>query len=413
VAAGLCLAALLALAACSSTSRQPAVPAGRAPRANVVGYPNDIRYYPRDFEDVRQFEEDFIASWAKERAALGLAPGAPLPPAAYLAISGGGDNGAFGAGLLDGWTKAGTRPSFKLVTGVSTGALIAPFAFLGPAYDERLKALYTSISLKDVATERWILDAFFGDAMADTTPLAELVRKAVTQEVVDAIGAEYAKGRMLLIGTTNLDARRAVVWNVTEIAAMHRPDALTLIHKILLASAAIPGTFPPVMIDVDENGARYQEMHVDGGTANQIFVYPAASDLAKLSRENDAARERTLYLIRNARLDPEWAQVERRTLPIAMRAIACLIQYQGIGDLYRIYTIARRDHVDYRLAYIPATFQTPHTKEFDTAYMKALYDLAYDMARNGHEWETHPPVLLSGEGSEAGARAAEDGPPAP
>src|SRR5215475_2663993 len=167
---------LLVAAACTSTSRQPAVPAGRAPRADVVGYPNDIRYYPRDFEDVRQFEEDFVQSWAKERAALGLAPGAPLPPAAYLAISGGGDNGAFGAGLLDGWTKAGTRPTFKLVTGVSTGALIAPFAFLGPAYDGKLKEIYTSISLKDIATERWIFDVFFGDAMADTAPLAELVK---------------------------------------------------------------------------------------------------------------------------------------------------------------------------------------------------------------------------------------------
>src|SRR5262249_6152797 len=190
----------------------------------------------RDVDDVRQFEEDFIASWSKERAALGLAPGAPLPPAAYLAISGGGDNGAFGAGLLNGWTRAGTRPTFKLVTGVSTGALIAPFAFLGPAYDETLKMIYTSVSLKDIATERWILDVFFGDAMADTAPLAALVKRTVTQEVLDAIAAEYAKGRMLLIGTTNLDARRAVVWNVTEIAATHRPDALDLVHKILLAS---------------------------------------------------------------------------------------------------------------------------------------------------------------------------------
>ncbi len=344
-AAALSVASLVALSGCASSSRQPAVPAGRAPRADVVGYPNDIRYYPRDFEDVRQFEEDFVASWAKERAALGLAPGTPLPPAAYLAISGGGDNGAFGAGLLSGWTKAGDRPVFKLVTGVSTGALIAPFAFLGSAWDDRLKALYTGISMKDVAEQRPIWSAFFSDALADTSPLYRLVEKSVTQEILDAIAAEYGKGRLLLIGTTNLDARRAVIWNVTEIAATHRPDALSLVHKILLASAAIPGTFPPVMIDVEENGKRYQEMHVDGGTANQVFVYPAASDLAKLSRENDAVRARTLYIIRNARLDPEWAQVDRRTLPIAMRAIACLIQYQGIGDLYRLYTITRRDPV--------------------------------------------------------------------
>jgi predicted acylesterase/phospholipase RssA len=393
---------LILAAACSSTSREPAVPAGKAPRADVVGYPNDIRYYSRDFEDVRQFEEDFVKSWAKERAALGLAPDAPLPPAAYLAISGGGDNGAFGAGLLDGWTKAGTRPTFKLVTGVSTGALIAPFAFLGPAYDETLKKLYTSISLKDIATERWIFDVFFGDAMADTKPLARLVKAAVTQDVLDAIAEEYAKGRILLIGTTNLDARRSVIWNVSRIAASRRPDALVLVHKILLASAAIPGTFPPVMIDVEAEGKRYQEMHVDGGTANQVFVYPAASDLAKLSHENDGARSRTLYVIRNARLDPEWAQVDKRTLPIALRAITCLIQYQGIGDLYRIYAIAKRDHVDFNLAYIPATFDTPHTRDFDTPYMRSLYDLAHKMATDGIEWSKHPPVLLSGEGQDVG-----------
>ena len=398
--------ALIAAVACSSTSREPAVPAGKAPRADVVGYPNDIRYYPRDFEDVRQFEEAFVDSWARERKALGLAADQPLPPASYLAISGGGDNGAFGAGLLNGWTKAGTRPTFKLVTGVSTGALIAPFAFLGPAYDEKLKTIYTSISLKDIATERWVFDVVFGDAMADTTPLAELVKKSVTQEMLDAIGSEYEKGRILLIGTTNLDARRSVVWNVTEIAAMHRPDALALVHKILLASAAIPGTFPPVMIDVVQDGKHYQEMHVDGGTANQVFVYPAASDLAKLSHENDGARSRTLYVIRNARLDPEWSQVEKRTLPIAMRAITCLIQYQGIGDLYRIYSISKRDHVDFNLAYIPPTFDTPHTKEFDTAYMRSLFDLAYKMATDGIEWSKHPPVLLSGEGDDARLRTS-------
>ena len=257
---------------------------------------------------------------------------------------------------------------------------------------------------------RAVFAAFFSDALADTTPLAALVKKAVTQEMLDAIGAEYEKGRILLIGTTDLDARRAVVWNVTEIASMHRPGALELVHKILMASAAIPGTFPPVMIDVELDGKRYAEMHVDGGTANQVFVYPAASDLAKLSRENIAERKRTLYIIRNARLDPEWAQVDRRTLPIALRAINCLIQYQGIGDLYRIYSIAHRDHVDFNLAYIPPTFDTPHTKDFDTPYMRALYDLAYKTAAEGHEWEKHPPVLLSGEGEDAKARSFADTP---
>ncbi|HEY1433814.1 MAG TPA: patatin-like phospholipase family protein, partial [Thermoanaerobaculia bacterium] len=202
--AALAAAVVLFAQSCGTTSRQQAVPAGGAPRADVVGYPNDIRYFTRDFEDVRQFEQDFVESWGRERAALKLEPGAPLPPTAYLAISGGGDNGAFGAGLLSGWTKAGTRPVFKLVTGVSTGALTAPFAFLGSAYDDRLKALYTEVSLKDIATIRPVVAALFADAMANTEPLAKLVKKAVTQEMLEAIAEEYRKGRILLIGTTNL-----------------------------------------------------------------------------------------------------------------------------------------------------------------------------------------------------------------
>jgi len=408
-------AAALFVSGCATAPRRQAVPANLVTQAEVAGFPPGIRYFPRDAEDVQEFEQDFVDSWARERTDLQLEYGAQMPPVAYLAISGGGDNGAFGAGLLSGWTKSGTRPKFKLVTGVSTGALIAPFAFLGSNYDDKLKALYTGVSLKDIAEPRPVYSAFFSDALADTSPLYGLVRKYVTQDMLDAIAAEYKKGRILLVGTTDLDARRPVIWNITEIAATRSPGALELVHKILMASAAIPGTFPPVMIDARAGGQAYQEMHVDGGTSNQVFVYPVASELAKLSAEHDAERKRTLYVIRNARLDPEWAQVDRRTLPIAMRAISCLIQYQGMGDLYRIYTITRRDHVDYNLAYIPATFKTPHTSDFDTAYMRSLFELAYGMAEEGHEWEKHPPVLLSGEGEEARLRAqpAEESPPTP
>jgi len=386
---------LLALAAalgCASAERREAVPDNLQATANVVGFPAGIRYFPRDAGHVEEFERDWRDAQEREKAYLrarGL--DGSLPPAAYLAISGGGDNGAFGAGLLNGWTKAGTRPQFKLVTGVSTGALIAPFAFLGAAYDENLKSLYTSVSLHDIAEKRSLLSVVYGDAMADTTPLWNLVKKYVTQSMLDAIAAEHEKGRILLVATTNLDVRRAVIWNITEIAATKAPGALELVRKILIASAAIPGTFPPVMIDVEAKGKSYQEMHVDGGTATQVFVYPAAIRLHEL-----AQRQRTLYIIRNARLDPEWAQVDRRTLPIAFRAITCLIQNQGLGDLYRIFAITQRDHVDYNLAFIPATFDVPHTAEFDTAFMKALFDVGYKLASEGHEWSKHPPVLVSG-----------------
>jgi len=385
---------LAAAVGCASAERRPAVPFELSSQAHVVGFPDDIRYFPRDAADVKDFEADFLRSNELEKAYLHVDT---LPPNAYLAISGGGDNGAYGAGLLNGWTKKGDRPDFKLVTGVSTGALIAPFAFLGPSYDQKLKELYTSISMKDVAEQRSLVSAIYGDALADNAPLRKLVQKKITHEMLDAIAVEHEKGRILLVATTNLDVRRPVIWNVTEIASLHLPGALDLVHKILIASAAIPGTFPPVMIDVEAGGKRYQEMHVDGGTATHVFVYPSAINLHEL-----AQRDRTLYLIRNARLDPEWSQVDRRTLPISFRAITCLIHNQGIGDLYRIYAIAKRDHIKFRLTYIPPSFQSPHPGEFDTAYMRDLFALGEKMGLGGVEWSDHPPVLLSGVDDEQG-----------
>jgi len=357
-----------------------------------------MRYFPRDPRHIKLFIEEFVQAAEREKAYFATQGHiGPLPPTAFLAISGGGDDGAFGAGFLNGWTKAGTRPQFKLVTGISTGALIAPFAFLGPAYDAKLKELYTGISFKDIAEMRSLLLVLFADALADNAPLVKLVKKYINQDMLDAIAVEHTKGRILLVGTTNLDARRPVIWNITEIAASHNPKALELVQKLLIASAAIPGTFPPVMIDVKVDGKSYQEMHVDGGTASQVFVYPAAVKLRELSKEQGIERERKLYILRNARLDPEWAQVDRRTLSIAFRAISALIQYQGIGDLYRIYSITQRDGVDFNLAFIPPTFKASHMTDFDTAYMRELFELGYRMAEKGYTWDKTPPVLVPGQ----------------
>ena len=382
----------------SGVTRQNAVPNDLQTLAVVPGFPNFIRYFPTDATHVVEFEKDILAANERERLELGRQGRytGELPPASYLAISGGGDNGAFGAGLLNGWSASGDRPTFKLVTGVSTGALIAPFAFLGSDFDSTLRAIYTGISLNDIALKRSPLWVLFGDAMSDNTPLRKLVQKHVTQKVLDAIAMERDKGRVLLVATTNLDARRPVIWNITEIAATRSPQALELVQKILIASSAIPGTFPPVMIDVLAGGKSYQEMHVDGATAAQVFVYPSAMHLQEI-----ANRQRTLYIIRNARLDPEWAQVERRTLPIAFRAIATLVQFQGIGDLYTIYTITQRDRLTFNLAFIPPTFNYPHDKIFDTKYMTELFAVGERTAVKGTDWWwKRPPVLLSGVSDE-------------
>jgi len=335
--------------------------------------------------------KEFVDSWAREKAYLHRQD---LPATSYLATSGGGDNGAFTAGFLNAWTKAGTRPQFKLVTGVSTGALIAPFAFLGPDYDEALKSMYTNVSRKDILRDRIFYSVLLKDAMADTAPLWKLLRMKVTQKMIDAIGAEYPKGRLLFLATTNLDARRPVIWNITKIAASGQPGALDLIRKIMLASTAIPGAFPPVMFDVEANGKTYQEMHVDGGASAQVFVYWTGVQVKKLSEEHGAQRERTVYVLCNARLDPQWAEVERRTLPITFSAIQTLIEYHVIGDLYRIYEVTKRDGTDFNLAYISETFKIPHTKEFDTAYMQQLYEFGFAQARAGYRWAKQPPTMV-------------------
>ena len=382
------VAVQLGATACVPLTRQPAVPAALAAEA-VPAIPNSRYLVFR--ETVTTAEEARNAALKKQAWLAASGHQGPPPMFSMLAISGGGDNGAFAAGLLNGWTAEGTRPEFEVVSGVSTGALIAPFAFLGPKYDSVLKALYTTVSQRDIFRPRNLIVAFFGDAISDTAPLSDMVQRNVDRPLLDAIAAEYGKGRLLLVGTTNLDTMEQVIWNMTAIAASHDPRALNLFRKVLLASAAIPGVFPPVMIDVTVDGERYQEMHVDGGTTAQLFAYPPSFHL-----ESVAARGTwRLYIVRNARLDPEWASVQRRTLLIAGRAVSALIQSQGVGDLYRVYATAQRDGVDFNLAYIPPTFKIQRTEQFDTAYMRALYQTGYDMAATGYPWQKEPPGFTS------------------
>jgi hypothetical protein len=384
------LALCLFVAGCADMTRLDAVPADVKEGVTVLGM-NHVRYWGD--EASTELVDDAVQAYEREVAAQQAAGVAgDLPPAQFLAISGGGENGAYGAGLLVGWTETGTRPNFKLVTGVSTGALTAPFAFLGPAYDQRLQEVYTTLSAKDVMQPRGYLAVLLEDAFADNTPLRRTVARFFDQAMVDAIAAEHAKGRILLVATTNLDARRPIIWNITKIAASGNPRGLELIRDVLVASAAIPGAFPPIMIDVEANGKKYQEMHVDGGASAQVFVYPPS-----LSRNTgrfsgaQRERERRLYVIRNARLDPEWAMVNRATFSILGRTVTSLIQTQGVGDLYRIFLSAQRDGIDFNLAYIPETFTTPLNEPFETEYMRTLFEIGHERAIASYPWAKFPP----------------------
>jgi Patatin-like phospholipase len=385
------MALSLGLCGCTSApTRLPAVPAEHTATAEIPGMPG-VRYPAGG--DATAFARLVLEEARLEREAFTKQGGkGPLPPAAFLTISGGGDNGAYTAGVLNGWTAAGTRPQFKGVTGISTGALIAPFAFLGPKYDPTLKQVYTTITPKDIYEARSLLGGLMSDAMADSAPLWRLTRKSITEDVLKEIAAEYAKGRLLLVATGDLDARRPIIWDMGKIASYGGPAAVELFISVMIASASLPGAFPPTMIDVEAAGKRYQEMHVDGGVMAQVFAYPPAIHAADMAAVT-GARERRLYLIRNSRLVPDWENVERKTMAIAGRAVASLIHTQGLGDLIRIYATARRDGVDFNLTYIPTSFHVPHREEFDNDYMVKLYQLGYDLAAKGMQWAKAPPGL--------------------
>jgi hypothetical protein len=382
---GAALAAPFLGAACSAPTRLPSVPKADVARAQPLGIPNG-RFFADGGAVGMQQEGELslereIAAW---RAA---GHRGPLPPANFLAISGGGDNGAFGSGLLVGWTETGNRPQFKLVTGVSTGSLISPFAFLGPEYDRQLKDVYTTITPPDIYRARNLTAALFDDAMADTGPLANVIARYADEPLLVAIAREYAKGRLLLVGTTHLDAQRPVIWNMGAIAASGHPGALALFRKILRASSAVPAAFQPVMIDVEVDGRKYQEMHVDGGAIAQLFLYPPSLRLTN-------TRVRRAYIIRNARLDPEWSNTEPVTLTIAGRSISTMLAASGHNDVLRTYFVTQRDRVDYNLAFIGTDLGVEHPSgEFDKTYMNALYDYGYQKARRGYPWHKAPPGI--------------------
>lgn len=379
------------LGGCSAPPRLPAVPMELEDRAVVLGNPA-LRTWADEVNP--EFRAELIEAARRMGERTGATPGSGAAnPTYFLALSGGGADGAFGAGLLCGWTIEGSRPEFTVVTGISTGALIAPFAFLGPEYDEPLRFFYTTVRTREIATSRFILRALAGDAIMDTAPLRRLMSEVVDEDMMAAIAAENAKGRILVVGTTNIDADRAVIWNIGAIAASGHPDALQLIRDVLIASAAIPAAFPPVMIDVKVDEEPFQEMHLDGATRAQVFLYPPSLELRAEAAARGVERERVAYVILNTRLERQWASVPRRTIPIARRAIGSLINANAIGDLFRIYLTARRDNVAFNLAYIPSTFDAEAVEGFDPEYMTALFDLGFKLGSlpGGYPWATSPP----------------------
>jgi hypothetical protein len=382
------------VAGCATLERLPAVSYAQAKQTDILDIP-DARFYVSERDRILD-----IALKANQRTNLARGTSATRH---FLAISGGGDDGAFGAGLLIGWSDRGDRPKFDVVTGVSTGSLSAPFVFLGEKYDTQLKEIYTETTANDIFVRRPIVfAAIASDAVSDSAPLRSMIGRYLDRAMVQRIAEEYNKGRLLFILTTNLDQGRPVIWNIGAIAASNNPKAQDLIIDVLLASASVPAVFPPVMLDVTVDGAHHQEMHVDGGTIAQAFLYPpsfslksaaarAGIDAAKLR----ASRKRVAYVIRNGRFTRAEESVKLQTIEIAREALSTMTTSSGVNDTYRMYLLARRDGVDFNLASIGDDFDVPYKGPFDTAYMQSLFAYGYQKGRAGYPWQKAPPGYVN------------------
>ena len=357
-----------------------AVPADLIYDAEIPGMP-DVRVVINpekfDFSDTLTYrvKERFNKQIAKDKATVNL-----------LVLSGGGPDGAFGAGFLSGLTESGQRPEYDIVTGVSTGALIAPAAFIGPTYDSVLKDIYTKVTDKDILGNN-VKELFLGKrpSFFSLKPLRKVLKKAISQELVNAIADEYAKGRQLYVLTTNIDARRIVVWDMGAIASYRTQRSLELFRNVVVASSSIPAAFPPAKFKVRAGGKIYEELHVDGSIGTQMFGCMLLTEQIK-----GTAAQGRIFIIRNGKLweDPGIAQP---SIPgIVKASISMMLINQGYMDLIRMYTLSKSSGVDFNCIFVPQDFRETGSGMFDPVYMTKLFQLGHDKAMAREPWQKTP-----------------------
>lgn len=366
------VAGSLMLSGCATIQREPFNEAQQVD-ARIPGMPG-ARFWA-DAPDAARLMAPAISGAKGERS--------------MLALSGGSDNGAYGAGLLSGWTKSGSRPEFTIVTGVSTGALIAPFAFLGADQDPVLEKLFTGISSKNIYKNRFPLSIPFAPSVASTKPLSLMIGNVITDGLVDRVAREHARGRRLFVGTANLDAQRMVIWNMGAIAASNAPGRYGLFRQVLLASSAIPAFFTPVMIKAEAGGRVITEMHVDGGTTAQILTLP--DEAIVTDRVPGAARPLHIYMIINNKLNGEFQLVKPRTIPIASQAISLNMRRSMASTVNLSYLYAKAHGIDFNLSFIDKTYPGTDHDLFDTAFMRGLFEYGVKLGETGTFWTKRPP----------------------
>jgi predicted acylesterase/phospholipase RssA len=367
--------------------RAPAKPPVTPPQPQAKQLPPRIPFTAADEASAAIPDMPDARFWADSVADFTAA--LPQQPGPWLVLSSGGADGAFGAGLLNGLSESGHRPDYAVVTGVSTGALMAPFAFAGPRYDAALRAAYTKITAADVFEV-----GSTGESFLDSWPLKDLIAKQITPALLADIAAAHRNGRRLFVVTTDLDAERSVVWNMGAIAA-HAADknggdaALNLFRNVLLASSAIPGGFPPVLIDVEANGKKFQEMHVDGGVGGQFFVAPPAVMAATSDYRLPATQ---LYVVINTGLQPDFQIVTRSTPSILTGTVGAAVKIDTRLMIDRAYLAAKRSGIDFNIASIPASFNVPSRGAFDPDYMSALFQLGENLGKSATPFANEPPA---------------------
>src|SRR6516225_883850 len=311
---------------------------------------------------------------------------------AFLALSGGGADGAFGAGVLNGWTAANERPQFTIVSGASTGALMAPFAFLGPEYDGVIKAMYTEGHAEQFAKAATVTNVIFGGGLISENSAYRIISQYITPRLLADVAREHRKGRRLYVVTANLDAQRPVLWDMGAIAASERPDANALFTEVITASASFPGVFSPVLIDVQADGHRFSEMHVDGELTAPIFVGPEKI-LKSLGISRAASVHKSMYVLINTKLEPSFELTENSPVQVPGRAIFTLTKTERRNSVAAAYEFARRNGFKFNLTYLPRDIPDKGSVEFDTGYMRSLFAYGYELGRSGAAWHPSPPQL--------------------
>jgi len=368
-----------------------AVPENLVGTAVVAGMP-DIRYYAGKPDSYSMARQSLVDSFKDEGKSEYLVDGIKVYPA--LLIGGGVSNSAYGIGLLQGWSKHGSRPVFKIVTGYSSGSIIAIATFAGKDYEDRIADLFTSISSKDVLKKRNMFSIIFGNSVSSSAPLAKRINELVDESLMAKIAQEHGKGRRLYVGTTDFDAQGFVIWDMGALASKGGADSVKLFRKIILASCSFPAMVSPVYFQVEAGGRRYDEMHVDGGVVSGLFyIYQLMEGMEGM--EYLKGFKTRLYVLNLCYMSPHSQQVEDNMVAMTSRLIETNGAAKMIGDTYRIYAYAKEKGWDYNLAYIPEDFKPNQKEMLDKKEMERLFKRGHDDAIEGYRWHKAPPGLVA------------------